>query len=159
MLSKSKARAAYLDSVKETSDFCYLLLHPEITRVEEAVETAKTQGDVTAALVLQEVIQLYPQADNITSAKDMLALLQEQQRKQQEAEDSRKKAEQEAKDRLLAQQRHQLKAARESNDLQTAIDSVQLLIKNYPTSPCILDAKSLLRELQAKQELINSSGL
>jgi|GEM_PF-3230907 len=160
VLSKSRARTAYLRSVEETSDFCYLLLHPEITRVKEAVETAKKQGDVTAALaVLQKVIQLYPEADNITSAKDMLALLQEQQRTQEGAEDFQKKAEQEAKDRLLAHQRQQLKEARESNDVHTAIDSVQLFIKSYPASPYILEAKSLLRELQAKKELIDSTGL
>jgi outer membrane protein assembly factor BamD (BamD/ComL family) len=149
-----------LQTVKETADFCYRLIHPEISRVEVAVETAKAQGDVTAALAeLQEVIRLYPEADNITSAKDLLATLQEQQRKQQEAEIIRKKAEQEAKDRLLAQQRQELKAARESSDVHTAIDSVQVYIKSYPASPYILEAELLLRELQAKKELINSTGL
>lgn len=78
-LSKGNARSAYLAIVKETSDFCYQMMHPEIARIREAVENARDPKDLNAGIsVLQELIAQYPKADNINDAKAMLTSLQEQ---------------------------------------------------------------------------------
>ncbi len=158
VLSQSKASDIYLQVVKETSALSYRLLHPEIGEVENAIQAAKAQDDFATALsILSEAIRLHPQSDNIDSAKELRSLLQDKQQIAQAAA-------REAADKLLRQQRQQLKEARDSSgrdsrDLPAAIKSVHDFIQNYPTSPYISEAKVLLQELEAKRKLVDSTGL
>lgn len=160
VLSKKKAESVFLQSVKEASDFCYNLLHPEIRLIDEALAKANAGDDVKSGIiVLQDIIKLYPLADNINSAKGMLIVLQEKQKAIQEAERVQQEVEREKVNRLLAEQRQLLKVARISENVNVAIDAIQEFIGKYPDSPYFNEAKTLLRELQDKKELVETTGL
>lgn len=169
-ISKTKARDAYYQVLKETSSFCYQMLHPEIDHINKAVDAAKNQNIDEAVKTLENIIELYPQAENIKQAKDMLSVFLKKQQTAKENEErmkviakaneeKRKALEIETAQRLLVKQQQEFKVISETTDVPKAISMSKTFIERYPNSPLSSEAKALLAKLQEKQKLINSSGL
>ena len=72
-----KANATYSQVVRDASNYCYNILHPEFQKVAATVTTITTNNDLEAGIKsLQDIIVRYPEADNIHLAKQLLVQFQ-----------------------------------------------------------------------------------